>query len=380
MSNIIQHRKVIGMFDCCKRQMTKTRSCGSMTSLPCCRKVLKFRQILWTLALLQLVNQLLCVTTRIDGTTERLDRIACKSACMQMKSGPVAGRIIKEVTVRLVEIRDAVSWRPQEVLRKDLRQVERGIKSNWNRFKSNKEIGGSGNLLNLLNPNLRQNAQRIRLRLKVVKESLSRVIRLGGKVSSDSLKVEKESLPQGILKESMNVGQESLSQKINLRLESPRDCLRRNGHRIKFRLNMSNESLDHMKIKVKYPQSAVRTSQGSTDAGTVKLRWEHWNKWINSSKIRNSEQRARNGNIDKVNKLKIVNWNLGSRKWSRKRDDVVHMLTDFCPDVAVISEGNLYSDEESHLTVIENYNINTILDFELIGISRLVVLTRKDLN
>ena len=73
MSNAIYHRKVIGMFDCSKRRLCKTKSNGSRTSLPSDREVTKFRLILGYLALLQLVNQILYINTRIVGSTIKLD-------------------------------------------------------------------------------------------------------------------------------------------------------------------------------------------------------------------------------------------------------------------------------------------------------------------
>ena len=102
--------------------------------------------------------------------------------------------------------------------------------------------------------------------------------------------------------------------------------------------------------------------------------------WSKSAKLRNKEYKMINGNIPKINKLKVISWNLGSRKWSNKVDEINHMILDHNPDIAAISEANLYSEEEDHNVQVEGYDIITTLDFKELGVSRLVVLARKELN
>ena len=78
--------------------------------------------------------------------------------------------------------------------------------------------------------------------------------------------------------------------------------------------------------------------------------------------------------------MDIVNWNLGSRQWSNKRDDILHLVTEINPDLVAISEANLYSTEDDHSTNIPGYELITTVDYGLTGISRLVVLAKTDLN
>ena len=58
-------------------------------------------------------------------------------------------------------------------------------------------------------------------------------------------------------------------------------------------------------------------------------------------KIRNKEVRIKNGNINKS--IKLVHWNLGSRYWENKREDLQHFVDELNPKLAYISEGNLFS-------------------------------------
>ena len=116
---------------------------------------------------------------------------------------------------------------------------------------------------------------------------------------------------------------------------------------------------------------------------TVQLRVkDHWDVqdelWAQAAKLKNRLIRANNGNgQDKINTLKIINWNLGPRQWRNKVEDISHMVLEYKPDVIVISEANLQFTEDIHLINIKDYDITTTLDYELIGMSRLVVLTRK---
>ena len=78
--------------------------------------------------------------------------------------------------------------------------------------------------------------------------------------------------------------------------------------------------------------------------------------------------------------LKVVSWNLGSRQWHKKVDDVISMVQDHNPDVAAISEANMRAEVDQHMNFIPGYNISTVKDFIEEGVSRLVVLTREGLN
>ena len=100
-------------------------------------------------------------------------------------------------------------------------------------------------------------------------------------------------------------------------------------------------------------------------------------KWAPGSKLRNKAIKITNGNGDLI---KIVNWNLGPRLWVNKTNDIIHMLQDVSPDLAIISEANLQSAAEPHAINIPGYKLLTTKDYETGGTSRLVVLVQENFN
>ena len=61
-------------------------------------------------------------------------------------------------------------------------------------------------------------------------------------------------------------------------------------------------------------------------------------------------------------------------------EDIIHLATDLDPDVIAISEANLHSSNEPHEVNIPGYNLFTTADYNAGGVSRLVVLAKKELN
>ena len=72
------------------------------------------------------------------------------------------------------------------------------------------------------------------------------------------------------------------------------------------------------------------------------------NVWAVSSKIRNKRIKIKNGNGN-PSLLKVVSWNLGSRQWHKKVDDVISMVQDHNPDVAAISEANMRAEVDQYM-------------------------------
>ena len=103
--------------------------------------------------------------------------------------------------------------------------------------------------------------------------------------------------------------------------------------------------------------------------------------WFISSKSRNKKIKSKNGNgTEKVKTLKVVNWNLGPRLWVNKVDDLNHMIQDYKPDIAIISEANIHSTDDCHRVNINNYDLVNTIDFSEHGFGRLVVLTKTGLR
>ena len=72
-------------------------------------------------------------------------------------------------------------------------------------------------------------------------------------------------------------------------------------------------------------------------------------------KKRNKLQKIRNGN--RVEQLKIIHWNLGSKLWCNKLEDIELLLTEFKPDLCYISEANLWNGLDHHEREILGHEI-----------------------
>ena len=88
-------------------------------------------------------------------------------------------------------------------------------------------------------------------------------------------------------------------------------------------------------------------------------------------KIKNENGRA------KVVSVKILHWNLGARHWHNKTESIQAMVDFHIPDLAYISEANMYTATPAHETRIEGYSIIKTKNAEKAGISRLVLLVRE---
>ena len=50
-----------------------------------------------------------------------------------------------------------------------------------------------------------------------------------------------------------------------------------------------------------------------------------------------------------------MQWNLGSRFWLRKQDDIQEIVDQWNPDVMLITESNLFKSDPDHCLVIDRY-------------------------
>ena len=89
--------------------------------------------------------------------------------------------------------------------------------------------------------------------------------------------------------------------------------------------------------------STGKGTQTSHEIGHTDARLESTTVLI-SNKVRNRIVKARNGNIESKNHLKIIHWNAGSRLWANKLGEIENLLLDLKPDVCYISEANLWGD------------------------------------
>ena len=73
----------------------------------------------------------------------------------------------------------------------------------------------------------------------------------------------------------------------------------------------------------------------------------------------------------------MINLNFGSKAWIRKETEIVHMVNEYKPDIAIISESNLQFTDEDHLVNIPGHKIETTIDFRLIGSKQIHSLNQE---
>ena len=97
-----------------------------------------------------------------------------------------------------------------------------------------------------------------------------------------------------------------------------------------------------------------------------------------SRKMRNKAVKQVNGNGK--NSLLISHWNLGSKKWINKINQIQALVDTDNPDVLFISEANLDESTPLHETIIEGYEITLPKTVVRNGTARLVLLTKESLE
>ena len=97
-----------------------------------------------------------------------------------------------------------------------------------------------------------------------------------------------------------------------------------------------------------------------------------------SNKMRNKFVKQVNGNGK--NSLLISHWNLGSKKWTNKRNLIQAQVDTDKPDLIFISEANLDELTPLHESLITGYTITMPKSVTINGTARIVLLTRDSLE
>ena len=83
------------------------------------------------------------------------------------------------------------------------------------------------------------------------------------------------------------------------------------------------------------------------------------NSWCISRKCRNKAVHLLYGNRSKKS-LSIYHWNMGSRHWTKKQDEIQHIVDEMNPDIVVITEANIFKhdlEHFEHLLNIQRYKL-----------------------
>ena len=82
-----------------------------------------------------------------------------------------------------------------------------------------------------------------------------------------------------------------------------------------------------------------------------------------------------NGNGNKL--IKVVHWNMGSAHWVNIFKKIQLLLEDFNPDVAVISEANIFSENQDFDIYVPGYSLIQPKSMNSLGYSRIAVLVKS---
>ena len=100
--------------------------------------------------------------------------------------------------------------------------------------------------------------------------------------------------------------------------------------------------------------------------------------WRLSSKKTNKLIKCINGNIK--SNINITHWKAGNGHWINKRTEIQNILDCRKPDILLISEANLFLENQPHETCIPGYKLITSCSFEILGYTRMAALIRDRIN
>ena len=97
--------------------------------------------------------------------------------------------------------------------------------------------------------------------------------------------------------------------------------------------------------------------------------------WALTMKNRNKQVKITNGNGK--NTITAVHWNMGSRFWRRKKEDIDNFINDYPADIISISEANIFNDVLDHEKQIQGYETIEPITMQTLGYCRLIVLVKS---
>ena len=106
------------------------------------------------------------------------------------------------------------------------------------------------------------------------------------------------------------------------------------------------------------------------------IRWKSNKLWI-SNRLRNRAVGATNGNRMNRNILKLVHWNMGSKRWERKKTEIDALILDKSPDLLYTSEANLMKMLPNFDRQIEGYRLYLPDTMEKHNYACLVLLVKE---
>ena len=97
-----------------------------------------------------------------------------------------------------------------------------------------------------------------------------------------------------------------------------------------------------------------------------------------SHKNLNKLQQMKNGNSK--GQLKVIHWNLGSRMWKNKREEIELLLEEYKPDLCFISEANIWQGIESHDLEINDHKLIFPNTMDTIKHARIMLIVKQEIE
>ena len=101
---------------------------------------------------------------------------------------------------------------------------------------------------------------------------------------------------------------------------------------------------------------------------------------VMARKMRNKNQKIKNGNRVYQSKLKILHWNLGSRQWKNKIEDIELLLSEYKPDLCYVSEANMWNNLEPHERELEGHSLILPNTMSTLQHARLVLIVKDGIE
>ena len=100
--------------------------------------------------------------------------------------------------------------------------------------------------------------------------------------------------------------------------------------------------------------------------------------WGQKHKKKKKKKKSINGNGNRS--ITIIHWNLGSKLWPKKTDEIRHLLVDYKPEICIISEANLHMEVPLEQRTIEGYTEILPLTMNTRKVARMLVLIKDGTN
>ena len=78
--------------------------------------------------------------------------------------------------------------------------------------------------------------------------------------------------------------------------------------------------------------------------------------------------------------MKVVHWNLGSRMWRNKKEEIELLLEEFKPDLCFVTEANLWKNTEAHEMEIFDHKLILPHTMETMDHARIVLIAKHELE